>query len=89
MDLVVMLAIWAVIGVLAGAIADPIWKGVRPYGPAADYLVAVAAAVITGLVDWYLLPVFGITGALKFAIAVSEPALVALIALWAMRRFRR
>jgi uncharacterized membrane protein YeaQ/YmgE (transglycosylase-associated protein family) len=81
--------IWIVIGVLAGALADPIWKGRRPYGEIADYIVAIIATIITGLLDWYVLPRIGITGTFKFVIAVIEPALVALFALWIMRIIRK
>jgi uncharacterized membrane protein YeaQ/YmgE (transglycosylase-associated protein family) len=81
--------IWIVIGVLAGALADPIWKGRRPYGEVADYIVAIIATVVTGLADWYVLPLIGITGTFKFVIAVIEPALVALVALWIMRIIRK
>jgi uncharacterized membrane protein YeaQ/YmgE (transglycosylase-associated protein family) len=81
--------IWIVIGVLAGALADPIWKGRRPYGELADYIVAIIVTVITGLLDWYVLPLFGIKGTFKFVIAVIEPALAALFALWIMRIIRK
>ncbi len=85
----IFFVIWIVIGVLAGALADPIWKGRRPYGELTDYAVAIIATVITGLLDWYVLPMIGITGTLKFVIAVLEPATVALLALWIMRIIRK
>ena len=81
--------IWIVIGVLVGALADPIWKGRRPYGEIADYIVAIIVTVVTGLLDWYVLPLIGIKGTFKFVIAVIEPALVALFALWIMRIIRK
>jgi uncharacterized membrane protein YeaQ/YmgE (transglycosylase-associated protein family) len=86
---VIFFLIWIVIGVLAGALADPIWKGRRPYGEVADYVVAIIASIITGLLDWYVLPLIGITGTLKLVAAVLEPALVALLALWIMRLIRK
>jgi uncharacterized membrane protein YeaQ/YmgE (transglycosylase-associated protein family) len=86
---VIFFLIWIVIGVLAGALADPIWKGRRPYGEIADYAVAIIASVITGLLDWYVLPLIGITGTLKFVAAVMEPACVALIVLWVMRIIKK
>jgi uncharacterized membrane protein YeaQ/YmgE (transglycosylase-associated protein family) len=85
-----MFAIWIVIGVLAGVLADRLWKGYRPFGEAADYGVALVVAVLTGLVDWYLLPLwFGVQGGLRFAAAVVEPSAAALIALWVMRLLRK
>ena len=85
----VFFLIWIVIGVLAGALADPIWKGRRPYGEIADYVVAIVATIVTGLFDWYVLPLIGIPGTLKVVAAVLEPALVALLALWIMRIIRK
>jgi uncharacterized membrane protein YeaQ/YmgE (transglycosylase-associated protein family) len=86
---VIFFAIWIVLGVIGGALADPIWKGRRPYGEAADYLVGVITAVGTGLLDWVILPLIGIEGTLLFVIAVIEPALAVLVVLWVMRRIRK
>lgn len=86
MELMVMLAIWVVLGLIAGLLAGPIWKGNRPLGESADYAIAVAAAVLTGLVDWYVLPLIGLTGTIRFIAAVLEPPLVALLVLWIVRR---
>jgi uncharacterized membrane protein YeaQ/YmgE (transglycosylase-associated protein family) len=81
--------IWIVIGLLIGALADPIWKGNRPYGEIADYVVAIVAALVTGLLDWVVLPRLGFEGTILFIAAVAEPILVALIALWVMRLIKR
>jgi uncharacterized membrane protein YeaQ/YmgE (transglycosylase-associated protein family) len=86
---VIFFAIWIVLGVIGGALADPIWKGRRPYGEAVDYLVGVITAVVTGLLDWVILPLIGIEGTLLFVIAVIEPALAVLVVLWVMRRIRK
>lgn len=87
--LFVMLAIWVIIGLLMGVVAGSIWKGERPIGETGDYLVSIAAAVLTGLADWYLLPMMGIMGTLKFLAAVVEPAIVALIVLWIVRAYKK
>lgn len=89
MNLVILFGIWIVIGLLVAVLAPSIWKRERPFGETADYLVAIVAAVITGLLDWYVVPLLGITGNLLFLAAVIEPALVALIVLWLMRRLKR
>jgi uncharacterized membrane protein YeaQ/YmgE (transglycosylase-associated protein family) len=81
--------IWIVIGILIGALADLIWKGERPYGEIADYVVAIVATLITGLLDWYILPLLGFEGTILFIAAVAEPILVALLALWVMRLIKR
>ena len=68
--------------------ATSIWKQERPYGEAADYVVAIAACVATGFAGWFVLPLIGIEGLVRFAVALLEPPLVALIALWIMRRVK-
>jgi hypothetical protein len=86
MTLVVLIAIWIVIGLLMALLAGAIWKGERPYGEAADYVVSIVLAVLMGFADWYLVPaILGLEGALLFSIAVLEPAGTALIGLWIMR----
>ncbi|MEW6718397.1 MAG: hypothetical protein AB1345_12970 [Chloroflexota bacterium] len=89
MAIIVLVAIWVVIGVLMTALADSIWKGRRPIGVSGDYIVSILAAILTGLGDWYLLPLINIDGPVKFAAAVIEPAIVALIVLWAVRFFKK
>jgi uncharacterized membrane protein YeaQ/YmgE (transglycosylase-associated protein family) len=90
LTIVVLVAIWVVIGLLMSVLAGSIWKGERPYGETVDYLVAIVLAIITGFLDWYLVPVLiHVEGALLFAIAVIEPTFVALIALWVLRLIKR
>ena len=89
MDVIVMIVIWIVIGLVMALLAGSIWKGVRPLGEAGDYLISIAASVITGFFDWYILPLMNIEGTIKFIAAVLEPALVALLILWLVRRLKR
>lgn len=90
LTIVVLIAIWVVIGLLMSVLAGSIWKGERPYGEMVDYLVSIVLAVLTGFADWYLVPVLiNVEGALLFVIAVVEPASVALIALWVLRLVKR
>ena len=89
MGLVVMIAIWVVIGLLIAALAPNIFKGDRPYGDTMDYIVSIVATVITGLLGWYIMPLLKIEGALRFAVALSEPPIVALLVLWLMRYLKR
>jgi uncharacterized membrane protein YeaQ/YmgE (transglycosylase-associated protein family) len=86
MTIVVLIAIWVVIGLLMALLAGTIWKGERPYGEIADYAVSIVLAVLMGFVDWYLVPVIlGVEGALLFLISVLEPAATSLIGLWIIR----
>jgi uncharacterized membrane protein YeaQ/YmgE (transglycosylase-associated protein family) len=89
MGIVVMLAIWVVLGVLIAALTPNIFKGERPYGERADYIAAVIATIVTGLGDWYILPLINIEGALRFVAALIEPILAALVVLWVMRYWKR
>lgn len=89
MTFVILIAVWVVIGLLLAMLAPSIWKEPRPYGDVADYIAAVIAAVITGILDWLILPFFNIEGVLKFAALILEPALVVLVVLWVMRKMKR
>lgn len=86
MTIVVLMAIWIVIGLLMALLAGYIWKGERPYGDLADYVVSILLAILMGFLDWYLVPVIlGVDGAILFIISVLEPAATSLIGLWIMR----
>jgi uncharacterized membrane protein YeaQ/YmgE (transglycosylase-associated protein family) len=89
MNIVILIAIWIVIGLIIATLAPMIWKRERPYGETGDYVVAVIAAVLTGLLDWFVVPMFGIEGTLLILAAILEPALVALLAMWVMRLIKR
>lgn len=89
MGIVFMIAIWVVIGVLVAALAPNIFKGERPYGDATDYIVSIVATIVTGLLDWYVLPLLNIEGALRFVAALIEPPLAAVMLLWLMRYLKK
>ena len=89
MTFVILIAVWVVIGLLLGMFATSIWKEPRPYGDIGDFGAAVFATVITGIIDWLIFPYFNIEGWLKFAGLIIEPALVALVVLWVMRKVKR
>lgn len=86
MTLLIMIALWLILGLIVGAAASTIWKEARPYGETGDYAVAIIASIATGLLDWYVLPLLGIEGFIRFVVALTEPPLVALLALWIMRK---
>ena len=90
MSIVVLLAIWVVIGLVIGLLAGSIWKGERPYGELVDYGLSVVLAVLMGLVDWYpVADLFNLEGALRFAVAVLEPPFASLIGLWVLRKVKK
>jgi uncharacterized membrane protein YeaQ/YmgE (transglycosylase-associated protein family) len=88
MDIVILIVAMIVVGVLVGALAGVIWKGHRPYGARGDYIIAIAAAVITGILDWFIIPAIGFSDTIKILGTVTEPPLVALGVLWLVRRAR-
>ena len=85
MGIVIMIAIWIVIGLLAAMVADSIWEEPRPLNETWRYVVSILTTVVVGVGDWYILPLIGIEGILKFVISILEPAASALIVLWVIR----
>jgi len=85
MELVILVAAMIVVGLLIGWIAGLIWKDNRPIGVRGDYIVAVVAAVATGLLDWYVVPAMGFSETLRNVAVAMEPAGMALIVLWLIR----
>jgi uncharacterized membrane protein YeaQ/YmgE (transglycosylase-associated protein family) len=71
-----------------GWIAGLIWKENRPIGVGGDYAVAVATAVVTGLIDWYVIPAMGFSQSIVYLGLALEPALGALAVLWIIRKAR-
>lgn len=86
MEILLVVAAMVVVGLLIGALAGVIWKDNRPIGVRGDYIAAVIAAVVTGLLDWYVIPAMGFSDALKYIGILTEPPLVALAVLWVIRK---
>jgi len=87
--LVIWLVIWIVIGLLVGALASVVARSEPPYGLAVDIVASVLTMVVVGLGDYYILPLMGITGALRFAGTVLEPLVGAVLVLWLLRYIKR
>ena len=86
MDLVILVLAMVGVGALIGALAGKIFKGERPKGVQGDYILAIMATVIIGLLDWFVIPMMGFSDTLKYLGVVLEPALGALLVLWLVRR---
>jgi uncharacterized membrane protein YeaQ/YmgE (transglycosylase-associated protein family) len=80
---------WVVIGLLVGALASIVVKGEPPYGLGVDIVASVLTMVLVGLGDYYVLPLMGITGGLRFAITILEPLISAVLVLWLLRVVKR
>ncbi|MEJ2550005.1 MAG: hypothetical protein P8Z42_04405 [Anaerolineales bacterium] len=89
MEILILLAVMIVVGLIVGAVAGAIWKENRPMGVQGDYIVAVVTCIIIGLLDWYVIPAMGFSETMKYLGVALEPALGALIVLWAIRRARQ
>jgi uncharacterized membrane protein YeaQ/YmgE (transglycosylase-associated protein family) len=87
--IIIWLGIWIVLGLLVGALASVVVKSEPPYGLAVDIVASVLTMIVVGLVDYYILPLMGITGALRFAGTVLEPLIGAVLVLWLLRYVKR
>ena len=86
MEILILVAAMVVVGLIIGALAGLIWKDNRPIGVRGDYIAAVIAAVVTGFLDWYVIPAMGFSDTLKYIGIATEPALAALVVLWVIRK---
>lgn len=85
MEILIVIVAMVVVGLIMGFIAGLIWKDNRPYGASGDYIIAVIATVIMGLIDWYVIPAMGFSDTLRNIGLLIEPALGALLVLWLIR----
>jgi hypothetical protein len=86
MQVILLILVMGVVGALIAALAGLIWKGERPYGVRGDYGAAIVTAIAVGLLDFYVIPAMGFSDSLKWLGVATEPAILALIVLWVMRR---
>jgi len=89
MEILILVVAMIVVGLLMGWVAGLIWKDNRPIGVRGDYIVAVIAAVATGLLDWFVVPAMGFSDTLRNVATAVEPAGMALIVLWLIRVAKR
>lgn len=85
MEILYLVLAMIVVGLIAGFVAGLIWKDDRK----GDYPIAVIAAVITGLLDFYVIPMMGFSDTFKWIGVATEPFLVALGILWLIRYSKR
>ena len=86
MEILILVLAMIVVGLLIGWIAGFIWKDNRPIGVRGDYIAAVVSAVVTGLLDWFVIPAMGFSDTMKYLGTAMEPAGMALIVLWIIRK---
>ncbi len=74
------------VGLLMGYLAGLIWKGNRPIGVKGDYIAAILSAVVMGIIDWIVIPAMGFSSTIQWLGVIFEPAGMALIVLWIIRK---
>ena len=89
MQIAFLLIAMVLVGLLMGAIASLIWKENKPLGAIGDYVIAVLSAIITGLLDWYVIPAMGFGNTIKYLGLAIEPAAMALLVLWIVRKVKK
>jgi uncharacterized membrane protein YeaQ/YmgE (transglycosylase-associated protein family) len=85
MDILFLIVAMVVVGAIMGFVAGLIWKDDRPIGVRGDYIVSIIAAILMGLVDWFLIPAMGFSDTMKWIGVLTEPALTSLLVLWLVR----
>lgn len=83
MEIVYVVLAMIVVGFIVGYVAGLIWKD-----DFNNYPTAIIAAIITGLLDYYIIPMMGLES-LKWVGVALEPPLVALGVLWLIRYSKR
>jgi uncharacterized membrane protein YeaQ/YmgE (transglycosylase-associated protein family) len=86
MDILILVVAMVIVGLIMGAVAGLIWKDNRPIGVRGDYIASVITTIITGFLDWYVIPAMGFSETLKYIGIALEPPLVALLVLWIIRK---
>lgn len=89
MNVLILIVAMIVVGLLMGWVAGFIWKGNRPIGVQGDYIAAVIAAIVVGLIDWFVIPAMGFSDSLRNLGVALEPAISALIVLWIIRAAKK
>jgi uncharacterized membrane protein YeaQ/YmgE (transglycosylase-associated protein family) len=89
MEIVYLVLAMIAVGLIIGWIAGLIWKDRSPEDARRDYIVAVVATVITGLLDWFVVPAMGFSDGLRNIATAIEPAGMALIVLWLIRKAKK
>jgi uncharacterized membrane protein YeaQ/YmgE (transglycosylase-associated protein family) len=84
-QILILIVIMIPVGLLVGFIAGLIWKDNRPIGVKGDYLVAIGAAILIALMDWFIIPAMGFSETMKLVGVALEPTLGALAVLWLIR----
>ena len=86
MEIVILITAMIFVGLIIGWLAGFIWKDRSPEDARRDYIAAVISTVATGLLDWFVVPALGFSDSLRNIATATEPALLALLVLWIIRK---
>ena len=86
LEIIILIAAMAGVGIIIAALAGLIWKDNRPIGVSGDYIASILSAIIMGFVDWYLIPAMGFSSTIRWLGVILEPPAAALIVLWIIRK---
>ena len=89
MDILLVVVAMIIVGLIVGFVAGLIWKEDRPIGVKGDYVVAVITAVLTGLLDYVVIPAMGFSQTIALLGLIFEPPLMALFVLWLIRKAKQ
>lgn len=89
MEIVILLVVMVVVGLIMSAVAGLIWKETLPMSGQTVYIVGVITAVITGLLDWVVIPAMGFSDTLKWIGVATEPALMVLLVIWIVKKAKQ
>jgi hypothetical protein len=88
MEIVLLVAVMAVVGLIMTYVSKLIWKDELPVGMPNAYIVGVVTAVVVGLLDWFVIPAMGFSDTLKYVGAALEPALSVPLVFWIIKKAR-
>jgi hypothetical protein len=92
MAIVVVAVVLAILGVLVGWLGPLVVKASRPIGVGGDIIVSVLVMVILGVIEWqFVLPAFGMGfggGWLRWLATIGDPLVLALVAMWLVRKVK-
>jgi len=73
------------VGLFIGWLAGKIWKDDRK----GDYTLAIIVTVATAMASYFVIPALGLNSTWMWVSVATEPAGLALIVLWLVRKARR
>lgn len=89
MELIILVGAMVAAGLIIGWLAGFIWKGRTSDEARRDYIAAIITAIVFGLVDWFVVPAMGFSDGLRNIAVATEPAGIALLVLWIIRRAKK